>query len=152
MSDDWTRIAAADPDHVPTDEQAQLVMFEAKALMPSAEDVSIQVADAITFIDAGANQGSARCPECGSILGDEWWAAEMSDSYERSRFAERGVVLPCCSAGSDLNELDYGEWPIAFGRWWIDCRNPKEGRLAEHQIQHLSDMLGHPVRIVYRHI
>ena len=152
MSDDWIRIVPSDPDHVPSDERAQAAVSAVEALISSAEDVTIHAADQIVFIDAGENQGSARCPQCGADLEDAWWAGAMSDSYERSHFAVRRVVLPCCSALSDLNELDYGQWPVTFGRWWIDCRNPAEGRLAEHQIRQLSEVLGHPVRIVYRHI
>ena len=40
----------------------------------------------------------------------------MEESYERSAFADRLVVLPCCGDTTDLNDLDYGNWPVAFAR------------------------------------
>lgn len=152
MSDDWIRVVPADPTHVPTAGREQALRSALHDLIPSAEDVGVQVAEDVTFIDAGANQDMVRCPDCGVDLDDDWWAAALSKSYAESGFADRSVVVPCCGALSDLNELDYGEWPIAFARWWIDCRNPGTGRLSPAQNRMLADALGHPVTIVYRHI
>lgn len=120
--------------------------------MPIATEVTVKTPDDIAFVDAGVNQGSARCRACGEELDDGWWAAAMGESYERSAFADRRVVLPCCGTVADLNELDYGDWPVAFARWWVDCLNPGVGRLSEAQVQTLATAIGQPVTVVYRHI
>lgn len=152
MSDDWIRIVPSDPGHVPDAEHAHALLAAASRTMPRAAEVTVEVSDDIAFVDAGVNQGSARCRACGGELDDGLWAIAMGDSYERSAFGDRRVVLPCCGTIGDLNELDYGDWPVAFARWWVDCLNPNVGRLSDAQIQTLAAALGHPVTIVYQHL
>lgn len=152
MSDNWIRIVPSDPGHVPTADRAQALMSLVAGMMPSADEVTIEASDEIVFVDAGVNQGSALCPQCGAELASEWWATAMAESYDRSAFADRRVVTPCCGANSDLNELDYGDWPIAFARWWVDCMNPNLGRLDEIQVRSLVAALDHPITVVYQHL
>ncbi|MGH9226370.1 MAG: hypothetical protein ACRD2W_21860 [Acidimicrobiales bacterium] len=152
MSDDWIRIVPSEPSFVPSGVSARALIALVSRMMPSAEEVTVETSDEVAFVDAGANQGPALCPRCGSELDHEPWAAAMTESYEASAFKDRRVVLPCCSAACDLNDLDYGDWPVAFARWWVDCMNPNLGRLADEQVRGLAAALGHTVTIVYQHI
>ena len=152
MSDNWIRIVPTDPEWTPDQEHEATAVRLLRKLMPGAEDVSVERSAEIAFIDAGSNQGATSCRRCGTSVSEEWWAAALSRSYDNSRFNDRMMPVPCCGAPTDLNDLDYGDFPVAFASWWVDCTNPDAGRLNEQAVGSISDALGHPVTIVYQHM
>lgn len=152
MSTNWIRIVPTDPGHVPPSDRARAVVATLTAMMPSASAIGINETDEVAFVDGGSNWESARCPRCSAGLDDGWWGEAMTDSYERTAFVDRIVVVPCCRSRVDLNQLDYGDWPVAFGRWWVDCTNPNVGRLDDRRVREIAAALGHAVTVVYRHM
>lgn len=152
MSDNWVRIVPTEPTWTPSAEQETAVVRLARELMPGAEDISVERPDEIAFVDAGSNQGEASCPACDGALSEEWWSAATGQSHDQRRFEDRSTHVPCCGALIDLNDLDYGDFPVAFARWWVDCMNPDVGRLSEQAVESIAGALGHAVTIVYQHI
>jgi hypothetical protein len=151
MSDDWIWIVPADPTFVPEQEREMALVRLVEELLPRAEQVSVQAPGEIAFVDAGSNQGQVKCPHCGLILDDEWWSAAMTTAHE-SRFQDRLATLPCCGSRFDLNDLDYGDFPVAFAQWWVDCMNPASGRVSNDDVRSLANALGQSVTVVYQHM
>lgn len=152
MSDNWIRIVPTDPMWTPSPEQEAAAVHVVRTLMPAAEDVSVERSERIAFVDAGSNQGAPSCRQCGTTLSEEWWSGAMRRSHALSQFGDRTTAVPCCGAPTDLNDLDYGDFPVAFASWWVDCMNPDVGRLNQDEVESIVEALGHGVRIVYQHI
>ena len=152
MSDDWIRVAPTNPSYVPSEADAEAALAVIADLMPRSQEIVVESSPEVAFIDAGVNVDSMRCPSCRGELSHEWWSNAVAESHDRSGFRERTASMPCCGAVVDLNDIDYGEWPVAFARWWVDCMNPDVGRLTDVQVARLAAALRHEVTIVYQHL
>ena len=75
----------------------------------------------------------------------------MDDDYEGGGFKLLPYEVPCCSAPHTLNELIY-EWPQGFARFAINAMNPDIGELQKQHVDEFEDLLGTPLRVIYRHI
>jgi len=60
------------------------------------------------------------------------------------------VTLPCCGAGSHLEELRY-EWPQGFARFVLEARNANIGGPTDVDDQEVAGLLGTPVRRILAH-
>ncbi|AKN75129.1 hypothetical protein QR97_04775 [Streptomyces sp. PBH53] len=102
----------------------------------------------IAFIDPGENWCGVRCPVCGSDI-EDWWGnaldtAAVPDGY----FASLAVTVPCCSAQTDLNALDYVE-AAGFARYSLVATDPEcELPLPPATVRALGDLLGTDLRQV----
>jgi hypothetical protein len=100
------------------------------------------------FIDPGENWCGVRCPVCGSDI-EDWWGdamdtAALPDGY----FDALAVTMPCCSAQTDLNALDYVE-AAGFARYSLVTTDPEcELPLPPASIRALEDLLGTDLRQV----
>lgn len=99
----------------------------------------------VRFIDAGENWDGVHCPRCGADA-QAWWADAVTDA-STSQFQTLRVRTPCCGASVSLNEMRYG-WPVAFGRFSIEARNPDACDLSQDQVLQIERVLGHAVRVV----
>ncbi|MGW1501690.1 hypothetical protein ACWCQW_24455 [Streptomyces mirabilis] len=100
------------------------------------------------FIDPGENWCGVRCPVCSSDI-EDWWGnamdtAALPDGY----FDALAVTMPCCSAQTDLNSLDYVE-AAGFASYSLVTTDPEcELPLPPASLQALEDLLGTDLRQV----
>ena len=120
-------------------------------IAPDADEIEIQVRSNVSFFDGGANFGVIRCPSCSAEIAVEWWQERMDDDHTEDGFRLAEYATPCCSARCTLHELIY-EWPQGFGRFSLEAMNPNVGELDERQKGELEELLGTPLRVIYRHL
>jgi hypothetical protein len=121
MSDNILRIVPRDPSFRPSADAEKNVASVLRAMIPSHDSLRVKRHDGITFVDCGENFERAICPQCGDDLTGR--LSTLMDVGYRTRFQDRQVVVPCCAAKVDLNDLRY-EWPMAFASWSIEVLNP----------------------------
>jgi hypothetical protein len=148
MSDHYLVVVPADPYFVPDETRQQAAWHTITTAVRDAT-TTIEISDHPVLVDAGGNWEGVRCPRCGTALGDGWWAEQVSESY-RTSFADLAVTTPCCEAQTSLNELDY-PWQVSFARFRLVVANPTAG-VPPGLVEHLSQILDAPVRIILRHI
>ena len=71
----------------------------------------------------------------------------MDKAYEKTRFADLTITLPCCGNVSSLNDVLY-EWPTGFARFQLKARNPGKG-VEEATVHDLEEILGCPLRKIW---
>jgi hypothetical protein len=74
----------------------------------------------------------------------------MDDDYEDG-FRLDKYATPCCGKAHTLHELTY-EWPQGFGRFALNAMNPNLGLLDDKYKREFEEILGTPLRVIYRHI
>lgn len=122
-----------------------------RAFAPSADEVRAVVHEEVVFIDCGGNWSGVRCSACGSDA-EPWFADALGDCYERSRFRELATLARCCGAAVTLDRLAFG-WPVAFGRFALEARNPCLGPagISAEQLEALGATVGCPLVAVPAH-
>lgn len=150
MLNDWLVLVPADPHLVPTTSRCELACRHLAASAPRATRVSVTVRDHVAFIDCGGNLERILCPSCRAVIAQTWWQLRMGDDFaQREGFRLDAYATPCCSARRTLDELVY-DWPAGFGRLSIEATNTSGGRLADRQVRELEQILGTPLRVIYR--
>ncbi len=142
MSDASILLVPKDPSFQPKASKATEAEAVLRTFLPDAEAISASYFDSVTFIDAGQNWSGVVCPLCQTGL-DQWWSTAMSDAYE-TRFENLVADLPCCPNAVSLNDLNY-PWPVAFGSWQLEARNPNRPGLEPEEMDALAKLLGTPL-------
>jgi hypothetical protein len=150
MSDNWITLIPEDPRFVPDLGRQIRAKKRFAELATAAHEINIKVSDAVEFFDCGGNCERILCPECGCEVAVDWWQERMSEDYDAG-FRLAVYSLPCCLAEKNLHELSY-EWPQGFGRFALDAMNPNIGRLTEVNRQEFEQILGTPLRVIYKRI
>jgi len=150
MSDNWLILIPEDPRFVPSPESQERALDRFFEIAPEADKIEIGVEDTIGFFDCGANLERILCPSCRSEVPVEWWQGRMDQDYDDGFRLEK-YTTPCCGAAYTLHELTY-EWPQGFGRFKLEAMNPNLGQLDEKQKREFEEILGTPLRVIYRHI
>lgn len=150
MSDDWIIVISEDPYVVPDAARRNRAKEWFLKIAPAAEEIRIIVTEQIEFFHCGANFGRISCPTCSVEIPLKWWQDRMDEDYGPG-FKLAKYPTPCCGATHRLHDLVY-EWPQGFGRFAVDALNPNLGLLDEIQRQEFEQILGTPVRIIYRHM
>lgn len=148
MSDAYIRVIPTDPSFVPVSADAELARRLVALMFPQAQSVEAMVFDEIRFVDYGENIEEILCPACGADL-ESWWDDAVSDAAE-VKFRNLDVVMPCCSANTTLNDLDY-RWPMGLARFMIEAWNPDD-QMAQGDVAKLELALRCSVRIIYAHV
>jgi hypothetical protein len=149
MSDNWMILLPIDPLAVPPRERAEVALEMLSQLRPEAQEFDLHFSDFPEFFHCGGNFESVFCPFCQTDI-VEWWGKALdawSKGHDRRRLA---IETPCCGRETSLNDLDYVE-PQAFACIAIKVMNP-DSDLEPYELQKVAQTLGHPVRIVWRHI
>ena len=73
------------------------------------------------------------------------------DVAASSGFENLQIRAACCGADVSLNGLKYG-WPVAFGRFFLEARNPNVTGLSSEALLELGQALGGPVRQIQVHV
>ena len=149
MSDNFLILIPSDPLYVPSPDSAQAANDYLLSVLPQADDIIWMLSDTVTFVDQGTNFERVSCPVCGVELSIPDWQQMMDAAYE-TQFADLNVTMPCCGAVGSLNDLHY-EWPAGFARFSLEAFNPNAD-LDDHQRQTVEEILGCPVRKIWRHI
>lgn len=160
VSENSLRFAAIDPEATPAPGGLERAVDVVRAAFPRADAIESSEWDRITFIDNGANLEAVRCPSCGAdLLAHDAWSDMMTRSHATG-FEDRVVVVPCCGTTQLLEGLVY-EWPVAFGLFSIDVREPDsaaftpgraETRFESDLLESLHSALGTRVKAVWQHI
>lgn len=149
MSDDWLRLIPTNPEYVPDAVARRTARDLLASLVPEADEVTVEVSDAIQFYNAGANWGITLCPGCGDEVPTEWWQHAMDLAYVTG-FCNLEAKLPCCNSTFSLNELRY-DWPQGFARFALTARNPNVRGIEGDSLQRLETILGCPLRMIWTH-
>ena len=160
MSDNFLRFVATDPEVLPGPARTARARDIVAERLPRADVVEVGRFSSVNFIDCGGNLESARCPSCeADLLSDGAWTRYMDQAWE-SGMSQRRFTLDCCSGNLALEELDY-RWPVAFGRFSIDARNPgvdwfhpdrELASEARELLSELSSTLDIEVTAIWQHI
>lgn len=160
MSDNFLRLVTTDPEALPQPGRIEKARDVVAKRLPGAEAVEVHRFDSVHFIDCGGNFESVLCPSCGAdLLSDGVWTRLMDQAWE-SGMSQRRFALACCSTSYALEELDY-RWPVAFGRFSIDARNPdvdwfhpdrEDGNEAREFLAELSLTVGAEMKAIWQHL
>jgi hypothetical protein len=152
MSDNWIQLIPTQRDFVPLASAQSQALALLRSFVPHADEVEAIATEDIQFIDCGSNWEGVACPACGADA-EEWFADELSQSFERSGFRDLGTVAPCCGANVSLDQLKFG-WPVGFAQFVLEARNPELAStgLTASQHQALEQALGCSLRIIWRHL
>lgn len=154
MSDNWIRLIPTDaswePERSSVDRTVAYVVGLYSGPGDSADEVTAELYDDVALIDSGVNTSSFTCRACSSVT-DVTWAFEVVNERS-SDLTDLDVVLPCCGAASNLNDLAY-DWPLGFARFEIGILNGTRARyeLDGSELRQVGQLLGHPVRQVLAH-
>jgi hypothetical protein len=151
MSDNWIALIPKDPRHVPDAERQSRARDRLAEIAPESDEIEIKVSDKIEFFDCGVNLEHIRCPSCDAQISNEWWQDRMDDDCLDDGFKLSQYSTQCCGSRHSLDELLY-EWPQGFARFVIDAMNPRIGMLSTQQAAELEEILGTPLRVIYKHI
>jgi hypothetical protein len=151
MSDDYLKIIPVDAHHVPPADRHANAIEYLEHLFPEGEDCTVEVYDAVQFIDQGANFEAALCPACGARLElSEWWY-DLGERMEQDPAESIVTTLPCCSASVRLLDLQF-DWPAGFARFELSIRNPNVSEnLSAPTLAELEAILGCKLRQVRAH-
>lgn len=151
MSDHWIAIIPRNPHFVPADDRIAAGEEYLKSLAPESEEISSSVDAGVMFRDCGENLESIQCPKCQADLDQEWWSEALSEDEGEAGFKLATYLLPCCRKKATLNELVY-HFDQGFSRFILEAMNPNIGELEREEIQHLEELLGTPLKVIYQHI
>jgi DNA-directed RNA polymerase subunit N (RpoN/RPB10) len=146
MSSDLLRIIPTDPNWVPGPSAAEAAAALVRSTIPNAREISMEILEEVVFVDQGGNFESVMCPGCGTMLDTQWWQERMDEAFETA-FTNLGVVTPCCSRTTSLNDLTYN-LPAGFARFIIEVAGPGRDVLEPSELEPVATALGHPVRQV----
>jgi hypothetical protein len=142
-------VLPTDPLAVPSKDRADAAVKFLGNLRPGAQEIELHFSDTPEFVHSGGNFESVFCPFCQTdIL--EWWGNQMGAWSEGSDRRALAVETPCCRQATSLNDLDY-VWPQGFACVFIEVMNP-DTDLRPEELRQVEEVLGLPLRIVWRHI
>ena len=150
MSDHWIVLIPDEPSWVPEIWRQQQAVALLQTIAPDADEVKATTADAIQFVDCGANFEAVFCPECGSQLEIEWWGMQL-DAEAKAGFLFPPIPLPCCHAKVPLSRLRC-EFAQGFARFTLEAMNSNIGRLPGYTRDEFERILGCKLTVIYRHI
>jgi hypothetical protein len=151
MSDNSVLVLPCDPVMVPDEARLRAAVSYFRSIAPDANDVNMLVSERIVFVDCGSNFERVRCPSCRAVIELRNWRSWMDLDFDGEGFTFAPHSMPCCGAEHLLNELTY-EWPQGFSRCQVYAVNPHIGELSDGQRRRFEQILGCPVRVVYRHV
>lgn len=149
MSDNWTILIPRDPDFVPSPEAQREARRWLERVLPTADEITVEVTDRPEFVWAGPNFESASCPACRSDVTEWFWSA--LDETSESDFTRLDVSLPCCGVSSSLNDVEC-YLPQGFARFQLSAMNPNVGTLPADIVSEIARIVQSPMRVVYRHL
>lgn len=150
MSFSYLRIIAGDPDWSPDAETAARLEATARELFAwRSREVSAGDRGEIVFVDQGEWFEEVRCPNCGSVIGTDWWQSRMSEAHATG-FTDLSVKTPCCGFDTSLNDLDY-RLPAGFARFVIEILDLEYTYAQEEEMAQLSAIAGRSLRQIAAH-
>lgn len=160
MSDDYLKIIPADARHIPPAERHARAIQHLEHLFPDGEECTVEIYDAVQFIDQGENIEAVICPACGARTqidhfseddpGLQWWY-ELGDRMEQDPAEAIVTTMPCCRADAQLLDLEF-DWPAGFARFELNIRNPNVSEnLSAAQVAEMEAILGCKLKQVRAH-
>ena len=149
MSNSLLRFVPVHPDFAPTQDDVAAAQALLREMAGGGRiEAASRFLDGIEFIDCGGNFSGVDCSACGAGA-DDWWSDAVSEAFE-TRFANLDLRARCCGALVDLNGLRY-RWPVAFGRYVLECEPFAPELPTQAQVDRLGAALGCPLRLVPAH-
>jgi len=151
MSDHYLIVIPADLTFVPYTAAQQTAAHLAWRVFADAGEIAMHVTERIEFVYTLGNYEPPSCPLCGCDLDDWFWSA-LDQWAETMNASGLAVTLPCCGQPGSLNDLTYGDFPQGFARYQLSAMNANVDRIGAELIREFEDILGCPVRVVYRRV
>jgi len=151
MSDNWIILIPEDPHHVPDQSRQEEAVCHFYSLAPDMDEDGLRVSERLLFFDCGANLQSIVCPHCGGEVSVDWWQEQIEDGYDEEFLSMRAYAVPCCGKAVTMADLKY-DWPQGFARFGIEAMNPNIGELPAEEKARFEEILGVPLRVIYRHL
>jgi hypothetical protein len=149
MSDHWLLLVPTEPAFRPEADRAEAAERMLASYLPDADEVTTEESADPRFYDPGANWDGVACAACG-LDAEDWWGEAMDVAAEKG-FADLTVTTPCCATQLSLNDLHYGG-AAAFGRFALRVMNPGVAALGDERQQALEELVGRPLRLVWRRL
>ncbi len=149
MSVDTLILIPTEPTYRPGSVVAEQAKRLFETFVPQAKEVTMRATEEVQFIATGENLERIVCPFCNAVLDEQWWLTAMDTAYERTKFVDLTVTLPCCGKTGSLNDLCY-EWPTGFACFQLLARDPGND-LDKEALQALEKTLACSLRKVWAH-
>jgi hypothetical protein len=150
MSDNWIVFIPENPRVRPDVARQKKAESRFAELPPEADEITCTSSDEVRFFDCGGNFERIVCPSCGSEVAIEWWQDRMDEDFDNG-FKLSQYALPCCHVKCSLHDLA-SEWPQGFGQFSLEAMNPNLGELKDEYRKEFEEILGTPLRVIYRHV
>jgi hypothetical protein len=150
MSDQYIIVIPESPDFVPDQTKQQQSISYFRSITPPDTKIEASVTNQIQFIDCGSNFESIECPDCGANIEIQTWQSWMGIDFYNGGFILNLHKVSCCHRDHTLQELRY-HFPQGFARFQIKALNPDISQLTPDQLIEFTQVLGCPVRAIYRH-
>lgn len=148
MSDHTIILIPEDPRHVPDEERQRRAIAKFHEIAPNSDEIREILSDSVQFFDCGGNLEKIVCPACHKEIPIPWWQAQMDEEHGQA-YPLVKQPSPCCGALRTLHELTY-EWPQGFGRFGIEAMNPSVRQFDTTLKSEFENILGCPLRVIYR--
>jgi hypothetical protein len=166
MSDNAISLVPIHPEYVPPPESWDRARGLLASFTPNAERVSATAFEHVHVIHPIQSFERVSCPFCGSEISVGWWEQAVEErSVEAEHvhtdlvnlgvltgLASLAITTPCCARETTLDSLDYGEFPVGFGRFVLEALNPDSTGLTTTELDALREVLGTPVQQIWTHL
>ena len=152
MSSNWIILIPEDPTFVPLPDRQAKAVERFREIAPGSMEIKAISSEQLRFVFSGANFSRVICPACGADVDTEWWWKKMDQDYDPvTGFTLSLHVFPCCAREGTLQDLIY-DWPQGFAMFSLEAYNPEIGMLIETYMHEFENILGCPLRVIYRHV
>ncbi len=154
MSTIWITVFPTDPFWVPSRDRADATTAVFARLVHDEPDLSPEAHthEHLMFESAGADFGTAACPDCGAVVAtnpeDMEWLSEQIGRIDLKATdpSMLEVTMPCCQQARSINDLLYDP-PAGFASWSISARDPSY-EITARESALVAAALGHEIRVV----
>jgi len=145
---DWCWIfIPEDAGRQPTPAAAEAAAEFMRETCPEAHEVTFTFPDQMEIVHPYQSWEGAKCPACKTELEDALFAA--MDAVMES--GDVSCTTPCCGLKTTWHDLDF-PGPAGFARFYLEVMNPRQYGLQPFNAVALTEILGMPLRQVWRHI
>ena len=150
MSDNWIILVPEIAGFVPPPQKRESALAKLRELAPKADEAKIEITDTIRFEHCGGVFEGIRCPVCAQEIEIDRWQDWMDEDFGDDRdFKLKPINLPCCGASKTLHDLDYKP-AQGFARFSLETMNPNIGDMPKTSRAAIEQILGCPLRVIYR--
>jgi hypothetical protein len=110
--------------------------------------ITIELNNAISFVDCGSNLELVRCQHCGDQLGMSYWQGLMNKAFE-TNFDDLRFTTKCCNKESNLNDLNY-HFECGFAKTILQVEDPEyDDATIKELLSKLEETVDVEFKVIY---